>query len=85
MLVIFFPFLLGVVLSCTVRFGHVMKTARYAVRYMVTFGAHSYPSRLRNTVTTSAVNGARYDRALGGSQTCIIWLPNFYNETSVIF
>ena len=47
---------------------------RYTVRYTVTFGARSYPSRVRDTVTTSAVTSAGYELALGGSQTCNIWL-----------
>ena len=59
-----------------------MKTVRYAVRYMVTLGARSYPSRVRDTVTTSAVTSAGYELALGGSQTCNIWLPNLFLHLS---
>ena len=64
-----------------IRVGPVMKTVRYAVRYTVTFGMHSYPSRVRDVVTTSAVTvqcssvtSAGYELALGSSQTCNIWL-----------
>ena len=35
-----------------------MKVARYAVQYEVTFGARSYPSRVRDTVTNSTVTSA---------------------------
>ena len=44
-----------VVLSCAIRLGNIMKTVRYAVRYTVTFGVRSYPSRVWDMVTTSAV------------------------------
>ena len=36
-------------------------------------GRDTFPTR--DTVTTSAVTGAGYGLALGGSQTCNIWLP----------
>ena len=51
---------------------------RYAVRYTVTFGARSYPGRVRDTVTTSAVTSAEYELALGGSRTSNILLPTFF-------
>ena len=72
----FISFSLGVVFSCAIRLGQVMKTVQHAVRYTVTVGARLYPSRVWDTVTTSAVAGAGYKLALGGSQTCNIWLPN---------
>ena len=53
-----------------------MKTVQYVVRYTVTLGARSYLSRVRDTVTTSAVTSAGYELALGSSQTCNIWLPS---------
>ena len=37
----------------------------------VTFSARSYPSRVRDTVTTSV----GYELALGGSWICNIWSP----------
>ena len=52
-------------------------------RYLL---CRSYPSRVRDTVTTSAVTSAGYELALGGSQTCNIWLPvnkiHYWHETS---
>ena len=56
-------------------FGHVMKTAQYAVLYMVTFGTCTYPSRVWNMVTMSAVTSAGYERALGSLQTHNVGLP----------
>ena len=44
------------------------------------FGARLYPSRVRDMVTTSVVTSAGYELALGGSQTCNIWLPKEVNE-----
>ena len=49
---------LGVVLSCTVQFRHVMRSVQYTVRNTVTFGARLYSIRVQDTVTTGAVTSA---------------------------
>ena len=61
-------FSLGVVLSCVIQVGCVMKMVQYTVWYTVTFGACVYPSRVRDTVTTSAVTSEGCELALGSSQ-----------------
>ena len=78
----FLVFWLGIVLSCTVWFRHVMRTAQYTVRYTVIFSACTYPIRsqwVRLPVRCSADICAGYEWGyewtLGSSQTCNIRLP----------